>query len=243
MKDHLSEQQQADLQRLADEQRAQQERTAKARRTERSITDTIGVQLRRRLRPDDQRTRLMIRDARQVLWDQLHKVLGEVVWLPEYERVAQWLADSKGKGLLCMGDCGRGKTVITQRILPAIFLQRGLVLNCFTAIDLLNSFEEISQYKHICIDDVGTEPNAKKYGVTHNYLSELVDLAERRDKLLVLSTNLNKDEILERYDLRTYDRLKSLTERVVFKGVSYRDEQTLFNALDRQQELWKQKKR
>ena len=85
---------------------------------------------------------------------------------------------------------------------------------------------------------MGTEPNAKKYGVTHNYVAELIDLAERRDKLIVLSTNLNKDEILDRYDLRTFDRLKSITERIVFKGESYRDDDNLFRALDEQQRRW-----
>ena len=240
--EYISDDQRQELQRIAEEQRAQQERTAKARHTERSVTDTIGQQRRRQFRPDDKRTRLTISDARKVLWNALCAELGDVVWLPEYERVAEWLTDTRGKGLLCMGDCGRGKTVITQRILPAIFESEGKVLNCFTAIDLLTRYDEISQYKHICIDDMGTEPNAKKYGVTHNYLSELVDLAERKDKLLVISTNLDKDEILERYDMRTYDRLKSLCERVVFKGVSYRDDETLFAALDRQREMWKKGK-
>ena len=35
-------------------------------------------------------------------------------WLPEYDQVAEWLADNHGKGLMCIGDCGRGKTVITR---------------------------------------------------------------------------------------------------------------------------------
>lgn len=238
LSDHISDAEREALQAVADEQHRQQERMATARRTERSVTDTIEQQRRRGFRPNDQRTHIQVADARRVLWRELVAEVGEAVWLPEYEKVAAWLADNKGKGLLCMGDCGRGKTVITQRILPRIFQQEGIALNCFTAIDLLNRYEEISQYKNICIDDMGTEPNAKKYGVTHNYVAELVDLAERRDKLIVLSTNLNKDEILDRYDLRTFDRLKSIAERIVFKGESYRDDDNLFRALDEQQQRW-----
>lgn len=238
LSDHISDAEREALQAMANEQHRQQERMAAARRTERSVTDTIERQRRRGFRPNDQRTHIQVADARRVLWRELVAEVGEAVWLPEYEKVAAWLADNKGRGLLCMGDCGRGKTIITQKILPRIFQRDGKVLNCFTAIDLLNRYEEISQYKHICIDDMGTEPNAKKYGVTHNYVAELIDLAERRDKLIVLSTNLNKDEILDRYDLRTFDRLKSIAERIVFKGESYRDDDNLFCALDAQQQRW-----
>ena len=175
-------------------------------------------------RPADRRTYFALPNAREVLWYSLCEVLGEAAWLPEYDEVALWLADNKGKGLLCMGDCGRGKTVITQKVLPMLFDRMGKVLHCHTAIDMLTEYGNIAKFKHICIDDMGTEPNAKDYGVVHDYMSELVDLAEREEKLLVISTNLNKDEIIQRYGIRTYDRLRSITHRVVFTGDSLRDE-------------------
>jgi len=74
----------------------------------------------------------------------------------------------------------------------------------------------------VCIDDVGTEPNQKRYGVTHNYFAELVDLCERQEKLLICSTNLSREELTERYGLRTMDRLTALTKRVFFEGESLR---------------------
>lgn len=177
----------------------------------------------RGFRPHDQRTHIMIKNARDVLWRELQSELGDdAQWLPEYDEVAAWLTDNQGKGLLCMGDCGRGKTLITNRILPRLFQRIGKVLHIHTAIELLDHYSEISPYKHICIDDMGTEPDAKRFGESHNYISELIDLAERKEKLLIISTNLNKEEILQRYDLRTFDRLRSLCMRVVFKGESLR---------------------
>lgn len=177
----------------------------------------------RGFKPHDQRTYIMIRNARDVLWRELQAELGDdAQWLPEYDGVAAWLADNQGKGLLCMGDCGRGKTLITNRVLPRLFQRIGKVLHVHTAIELLDHYPEISPYKHICIDDMGTEPDAKRFGESHNYISELIDLAERKEKLLIISTNLNKEEILQRYDLRTFDRLRSLCVRVVFKGESLR---------------------
>ena len=232
--EYISDDQRQELQRIAEEQRAQQERTAKARHTERSVTDTIGQQRRRQFRPDDKRTRLTISDARKVLWNALCAELGDVVWLPEYERVAEWLTDTRGKGLLCMGDCGRGKTVITQRILPAIIHQRErLVVNCYTALDL-NAFDatesksrrlrydEIRQWRIISIDDMGTEPQACIFGETHDFMAELADECERKQKLLILSTNLSREQIIDRYQLRTFDRLCALTTRVKFSGKSLR---------------------
>ena len=85
-----------------------------------------------------------------------------------------------------------------------------------------NCFEEFSQYKIICVDDIGTETKVKKYGNTRDYVEDLVDLAEKQHKLLVLSTNLTFEQLQQRYDIRTLDRLRGLTRRVFFEGESLR---------------------
>jgi DNA replication protein DnaC len=172
----------------------------------------------------DSKWRLTIPNAKQWLQSGLRHFLGDdAVWLPEYDEVAAWMEHTKGRGLLCIGDCGRGKTVITQKILPAVFANSlNLHFPCFTAMDLLERYEEIRDYKIIFIDDAGTEPNMKKYGVTHNYFSELVNLCERSDKMLICSTNLNREELIVRYGLRTMDRLTAITTRVFFEGESIR---------------------
>ena len=142
-------------------------------------------------------------DARNVLARGIRHFVGDkAVWLPEYDKVAEWLSDNKGRGLLCIGNCGRGKSVICAR---------------------LNScYEEYVQYKIISVDDVGIEPVASVYGEKHSYFTELVDAAEKMDKLLVITSNMNIEELLERYGERTIDRLRALTTVVVFKGESLR---------------------
>jgi len=175
-----------------------------------------------------------IPDARNLLMRGLYHFLGErAVWQPEYEEVVEWLSDNKGKGLLLYGSCGRGKTLIAQKIIPVIFeyyLRK--IIPCFTSRELNEKYSEISQYKLLSIDDVGQEDNVKVYGTTHKYFSELVDEAERHNKLLVLTTNLRKTiardaagnvipdipSLEARYDIRTVSRLRVLTKDICFQG-------------------------
>ena len=229
LSEHISQQEQDALQKLAFEQRdAQAKRTIKDRT--KALKTLVVQQIKRGLKIDDNKVRFKLENADEVLMRGLVYFCGErTEWLPEYEEIADWLSDNDGKGLMCIGDCGRGKTLITQQIIPLMFQNHIRLLDgykpaivCYTALDLLNKFDEISQYKTICIDDVGTEPDYKKYGVLHNYFSELVDLCERKDKLLICSTNLSGDELKQRYGLRTFDRLTSLTRRVFFEGDSLR---------------------
>lgn len=173
---------------------------------------------------DDKRVYISTPDARSVLARGIRHFVGsDAVWLDEYEQVADWLSDNKGKGLLCVGNCGRGKTVICQQVLPIIFQHwHRLIMNTTTAIELNNKFEEFKQYKIISIDDLGTESVANDFGTRRNFVQELIDEAERKQKLLILSTNLNEKELTEKYDIRTMDRLRSLTKVVIFSGKSLR---------------------
>ena len=177
-------------------------------------------------------------------------------WLPEYDEVADWLSDNQGKGLMCIGDCGRGKTVITRDILSVLFAKTirvrfhdgttgHPVYNYFLAKELKSRWAEVERCKIICVDDVGTEAIAKVYGETHNYFSELVDLCNDRDKLLICSTNLSQEQLFggvvdepddpsrpdgpthrvvypQRYDQRILSRLTGNTVRVWFEGEDLR---------------------
>ena len=173
---------------------------------------------------DDTRVHIETLNARNVLMRGLVHFCGDQTqWLPEYEIIAEWLADNNYRGLLCYGDCGRGKSLITQRILPIIFQHwHGLIMNTVSMTELSTQFKEISERKIISIDDIGTESIANQYGEKHDYFCELVDLAERKQKLIVISTNLSLKEIEERYGQRTIDRLHALTTTVLFKGKSLR---------------------
>lgn len=173
---------------------------------------------------DDDRVYIKTPDAKRILARGIRHFVGDnAVWLDEYDQVAEWLEDNKGLGLFCAGNCGRGKSVICQKVLPVIFKYwHRKVVNTVTAVDLNKRFDEISQYKLISIDDIGTEAGAVVYGETHDYIQELIDIAERKQKLLIVTTNLNIKEIGKRYGDRTVDRLRALTKCVIFEGESLR---------------------
>lgn len=230
------------LQRLAGEHKAAQERRRAADRTK-NAGALIRGERQQGFGGNDRHVRFRLGGAAGILRHGLLWALGdEARWLPEYDEVAAWLADNRGKGLLCMGDCGRGKTVIARDILPHIFTDSiHLMYNYTTAKRLKDDYAAFSRYKVLCIDDIGTEAKMRSYGNVTDYIEDIVDLCEEQQKLLVCTTNLTTLQLVGgtdddpdsptfgkvfqgRYDLRTFDRLKSLCTRVVFEGPSMRDE-------------------
>ncbi len=227
------------LRQVAENNRRQEERKNRTR----LIADIIKEQARRGFR-QDKKVRWQLQDADVLLMRGLAYAIGPTAqWLPEYDGVVDWLANNDGKGLMCIGDCGRGKTVITRDILPVLFDKYinvrfpdgnvgHIVYNYFMATELKSRWAEIERCKVICIDDVGTEAIAKVYGETHNLFSELVDLCNDRDKLLICSTNLTQAQLFggeedgvtypPRYDQRTFSRLVGNTVRVYFEGEDLR---------------------
>ena len=167
---------------------------------------------------------IKVKNTHDLLLRGLRYFLGDkAVWLPEYDQIADWMSDNKGKGLLCVGGCGRGKTVICQRFLPLVF-QRLLRLNynCYDASQMLEQMEDIKESWAVCIDDIGSEGRFMVYGDEKKPLWEIIDHAEKNEHLLVLTTNLNIDELENKYGVRTIDRLIAITRLVAFKGDSLR---------------------
>ena len=87
----------------------------------------------------------------------------------------------------------------------------------------LNANLDTVKQKHIIyIDDIGTEFLSVKYGEKRLSFAELVDEAEKKGKLLIVTTNLSLSELQQKYGERTLDRLRAITTPVVFKGDSLR---------------------
>lgn len=150
-------------------------------------------------------------------------VKGQAIWKPEYDEIANWLEDNKGKGLLCVGGAGLGKTLICDKVLEVIF-KRYLGLNYvkFTPFDMSANIEEIKGKCPTFIDDVGLEPTSVEYGNRKEPFVEIIYNAEKEGQLLVLTTNLDLGKLKERYGERTIDRMKAIMKAVVFKGESMR---------------------
>lgn len=87
----------------------------------------------------------------------------------------------------------------------------------------LNTRIDVIKQSHIlCIDDIGTEAEYVHYGERRVPFAELVDLAEKKGKLLLLTTNLTIEELKAKYGERTIDRLRGITKVVLFQGESMR---------------------
>lgn len=167
-----------------------------------------------------------IDNAKLLLCNGLKYYCGEgAVWQPEYEEVAEWLTDNKGRGLWLCGECGRGKTLIGAKILPVLFNFYHFprkIITLYDAKDMNNVYNDIVKKHIIYIDDVGKESVEVNYGNRNLRFPDIVDEAEKKGKLLMFSTNLSQEKMVEKYGVRTVDRLRAITKKIVFRGKSLR---------------------
>lgn len=144
-------------------------------------------------------------------------------WLGEYEEIVKWLENNEGKGLLCYGNCGRGKSLICWKIIPLLMNHyHHKIVSCYDAQEMNADIDEVKSKHIIYIDDVGTENVSIKFGERRLAFPEIVDEAEKKGKLLIITTNLSLDELAQKYGERTMDRLVAITKRVKFVGNSLR---------------------
>lgn len=167
---------------------------------------------------------IAIPEAKEVMWKGIQFFTGDAaVWQKEYDEVASWLTDNKGRGLLCIGNCGRGKTLICGKIIPVLLNHYcRKIVSCYDAQQMNEELDAVKQKHIIFIDDIGTEFLSVKYGSKRLSFAELVDEAEKKGKLLIITTNLSIAELREKYGERTIDRLRAITTPIVFKGESMR---------------------
>ena len=179
---------------------------------------------------------IAIPDARKRMEDGLHYYLnGSERWLPGYDRVADWLTDNNGRGLLCVGTPGLGKSLLCQKILPVILGNGGRPIVSVNAGELHSRVEELKKERILIIDDLGKEKR-RHFGDIDNSFFELCNNAERNGNLLIITTNLSTkpiapgrpsaalypDSIEHRYGSEVLDRLKAITSVTVFQGDSMR---------------------
>ncbi len=147
-------------------------------------------------------------------------------WLPEYDEISDWLSDNQGKGLLCIGNCGRGKSLFCTKVIPLLIHSRcRLVVNTYTSIEMNNNPDDVMAKRLIALDDIGIEGEQSRYGEKRLIFPEIVDNAERTGSMMLITSNLpttGTDSIESKYGIRTIDRLRGMTKIVVFKGKSLR---------------------
>lgn len=174
------------------------------------------------------KVQIKIPGAKEKLHDAMEYALSlegrPLVWHSQYDEVADWLEDNEGRGLLLYGSCGLGKTIITRyAIIPILLEFTGKVVSSYNMVDLQKNADEIISKHLIALDDIGTEETySMNYGQKRSIFAEIVDAAEKENKLLLMTTNLGAEALMEKYQTRTFDRLLALTKRIEFKGPSFR---------------------
>lgn len=159
--------------------------------------------------------------------------------LPEYERVIDWMTDTKDVGLLLMGDCGRGKSIILSGVLPVLFRMKNRIIRPVHAQDM---YKEIPNQNYVgygqrpetnldfllrthfpVIDELGIEGLQNDYGEKCEGFNLVMNAAERYHRPLFITTNLTEEQIFNRYGERTLDRLGYLCRVIRFEGRSLRN--------------------
>ena len=179
---------------------------------------------------------LQVPQARELLAAGLRYYLGDdAKWLPCYDEVAAWLTDNHSRGLLCIGPCGLGKTLIVQNILPVIIHRHAQrIVSTYSAQEMNENIKDIVKQSLVVIDDIGTEPAVKvDYGERSSPFLKLCDAAEKRGILLMMTANLRTTHgidkegntipsIEDRYGDLVLSRLRSVVKIVQFKGKDMR---------------------
>ena len=149
------------------------------------------------------------------------QTVGTYNHLPEYDEIIDWMVDTKGRGLMLMGECGLGKSTILNYVIPAIFRTKTKKSLVSTPAKELKEVVK-SNASFIIIDDLGTESIKNDYGTKIDAVADAISYAEDSSKTLLITTNLASKALKERYDDRTLDRLRKC-KVVVIKGKSFRN--------------------
>ena len=141
--------------------------------------------------------------------------------LPAYDEIIDWIVDTRGRGLMLMGECGLGKSTILNFVIPAIFRTKtNKVLRSIPAKELAAVERNVAPF--IIIDDLGTESIKNDYGTKIDAVADAISYAEDSSKTLLITTNLSPQGLKTRYDERTLDRLRKC-KVVIIKGKSFRN--------------------
>lgn len=152
--------------------------------------------------------------------------------IPERELVTLNAWDCE-KGLLLMGSYGTGKSLFLDFInenretlkISKMHKQTARQLADLWASDTERFNSIIRSKASLIIDEIGDEPlKTMVYGNAENVVYralktklDLIEVSSEKPKIY-MATNLTKQELIERYDERVWDRINAYCNVVVFQG-------------------------
>lgn len=154
-------------------------------------------------------------------------------WLPEYDKLARWMSDTKGKGLGLAGSSGRGKTLFMCYVLPELLSKKQVIKHNFwgteynhqikpkvvKAAELRPPFVEYS-----LVDEVGRYD--KEVTIDYGGYTKIdpfpmyVDYMADRNMGVFFTTNLDTNEFVNRYGEHILNRIIKNSLMIEFKGES-----------------------
>lgn len=173
------------------------------------------------------------------IFEQVDHTFVKYEHLPEYDEIIDWMTYTDGKGLMLMGDCGRGKSVVITRIIPVLMrMYSRQMLYPVHASEFSKTYpfamqtenynpnatnlEYLTRISFPIIDELGVEPMMNDYGEKCEGFNVILNAAERFQRPVFVTTNLTEVQILDRYGERTMDRLAHLCRTIHFEGESLR---------------------
>ena len=162
------------------------------------------------------------------------KVADHELLSRQCERVSTWLTNPSAKqSLLIIGFVGSGKTTFLSAI-HSLLSRFNVPSLYYVATDLqLPLIETPETFRgsilhgdwatYLLMDDIGEEPTeVRDYGRSWPLFTKIV--AERYTRMLpfIITSNLNLEQIEDRYGQRTADRLREIADVIVFNNNSYR---------------------
>lgn len=134
--------------------------------------------------------------------------------------------------ILISGSTGLGKTHLSLAVANKV-LEKGYSVVYDSAINILREIEKehfnraygsemtdlVMQTDLLILDDLGTENNTPFYSST---IYNIINTRLNRHKATIISTNLDNDDIAERYEARVVSRLNTQYANIQFSGTDIR---------------------
>lgn len=163
-----------------------------------------------------------------ILENELKNIIGQItLWYCNDERFKL----DMNKGLIFRGNCGTGKTIISQIIVDIINFgdkKNPILINSrdMQTLYAKNDLEQIDALKKrflVIIDDIGVESaDVKNYGNVIEPFNDLFDYRYRNKMETIITTNLTPEKIREVYGDRILDRFKESFNEYIFNFKSNR---------------------
>lgn len=112
---------------------------------------------------------------------------------------------------------------MVRYVLPAILLKYfNKIVNVYDMQELNGELDDALEKRVLSLYDVGVEEVMNVYGNKRLAFAEVMDAAEKHGKLVIISSNLQEDDLRTQYGYRVVDRVRACTRRVLCVGESLR---------------------